>query len=1075
MIGFSGDDPNFEAWTGWVRDNLGSAAPPIYMCGILDLDNARRSYYASRNIKTINLGPLFPASDWPNQDSRHAAATEWLLLSLAEGAPVDSMLWPSSEKRLPPLPLADLVRSHSVKRSRASPIQKNAEEPATRSTTSWQPSDGIPPVLPSEAVPGPIERGEGIRGILSRAQFLRRTYPSWLVCPVTTSFQLEVRDWYRAFKETDLPDFELVYSVAWGFDVLHWPLPTDLVEAAAKHLDAAPATAIHAERLSVLRWLIREAREDDDKDGFLRWIESFARVSRSVAGLAAEWWLEKAKFHFMRLELDETEDALAQTGSQPIACFVDVSRASIMFELGHFREAAELAARAVDEIRRNAPPEGAALRALGEEASALDLALTATFSARLGHVSLGTGYQRREELRRTGADPRAELEILGLDMAKARPPERSTTKGFDPDVYTRHVIHRYGTETILPFKYLRALDMAAQLPHNHAEHVELAAVDIASHRPGLALSLLIRSGRSLDRAFSRDAILRFSESQVRQLWERCVRFLRWLLEQGPEAALDFEDSFLKRATNSTIDLLSRLTLRSTVATREECLKLAISLHESDVIRRHWPAHQWLKNLFSRLFLSMSFDEVASALPSLIEMSIPGVGGSPDVPEHSWQEPCYMLSPLPLGQRLFEQRSAIHARVHQLIDIVSTSLGLRRTIAVQRIEAIRAADGLDDGALQAYADALWVSQGTLSIPDVDGFLFHLGLNVPASERHDAVQRFVAWATTTPLPPLFIEEPLPASLSEKVVGRRTLRRSTSHWVRRHVRSLSHCTAIPGSACTQRTSLVDWTPEQARSLLFIVESWLPNVQAPSSASEHASFADDRDRDAVQDVADFVAACLVPRVGDGDASVARRLVNLNAQFRALHVVPLDAHVTWLSVDSLAPIATTIEAGLSSMDPDVVRECMGLASEWAAFAEAGKAPTMPDSVVDHLLVIAFAGAGPSRISALRTIREVIFHSPASFSGGRRPRLEAILQNALKPISPTVDESEGGWPVELQGDYRAAAAGVVALLALGEPSGSDEMRELANRTGEDVFPEVRREFETVRERLVKLKKTSSIK
>ncbi len=29
MIGFSGDDPNFQAWTGWVRDNLGTAAPPF--------------------------------------------------------------------------------------------------------------------------------------------------------------------------------------------------------------------------------------------------------------------------------------------------------------------------------------------------------------------------------------------------------------------------------------------------------------------------------------------------------------------------------------------------------------------------------------------------------------------------------------------------------------------------------------------------------------------------------------------------------------------------------------------------------------------------------------------------------------------------------------------------------------------------------------------------------------------------------------------------------------------------------------------------------------------------------------
>ena len=30
LIGFSGDDPNFLHWSGWVRDNLGDAAPKIY-------------------------------------------------------------------------------------------------------------------------------------------------------------------------------------------------------------------------------------------------------------------------------------------------------------------------------------------------------------------------------------------------------------------------------------------------------------------------------------------------------------------------------------------------------------------------------------------------------------------------------------------------------------------------------------------------------------------------------------------------------------------------------------------------------------------------------------------------------------------------------------------------------------------------------------------------------------------------------------------------------------------------------------------------------------------------------------
>lgn len=31
MIGFSGNDPNFEKWIGWIRDNLIENAPLIYL------------------------------------------------------------------------------------------------------------------------------------------------------------------------------------------------------------------------------------------------------------------------------------------------------------------------------------------------------------------------------------------------------------------------------------------------------------------------------------------------------------------------------------------------------------------------------------------------------------------------------------------------------------------------------------------------------------------------------------------------------------------------------------------------------------------------------------------------------------------------------------------------------------------------------------------------------------------------------------------------------------------------------------------------------------------------------------
>ena len=55
LLGFSGDDPNFLHWSGWVRDNLRKAAPKIYLAGWLDFSQSRLRMLESRNVMVIDL------------------------------------------------------------------------------------------------------------------------------------------------------------------------------------------------------------------------------------------------------------------------------------------------------------------------------------------------------------------------------------------------------------------------------------------------------------------------------------------------------------------------------------------------------------------------------------------------------------------------------------------------------------------------------------------------------------------------------------------------------------------------------------------------------------------------------------------------------------------------------------------------------------------------------------------------------------------------------------------------------------------------------------------------------------
>jgi hypothetical protein len=101
LLGFSGDDPNFLNWIGWVRDNLGKSAPKLYLCGVLDLSTSERMLMEKRNIAPIDLGSLFPQQEWQPSQRRHSEAIERLLCFLESGKPLEKEDWPYIEA-IPP-------------------------------------------------------------------------------------------------------------------------------------------------------------------------------------------------------------------------------------------------------------------------------------------------------------------------------------------------------------------------------------------------------------------------------------------------------------------------------------------------------------------------------------------------------------------------------------------------------------------------------------------------------------------------------------------------------------------------------------------------------------------------------------------------------------------------------------------------------------------------------------------------------------------------------------------------------------------------------------------------------------
>lgn len=59
MIGFSGDDPNFKSWLGWLRDVMGTNITPVYFVTYdSNLHDSRRNLLAKQRIEVLNLHDL---------------------------------------------------------------------------------------------------------------------------------------------------------------------------------------------------------------------------------------------------------------------------------------------------------------------------------------------------------------------------------------------------------------------------------------------------------------------------------------------------------------------------------------------------------------------------------------------------------------------------------------------------------------------------------------------------------------------------------------------------------------------------------------------------------------------------------------------------------------------------------------------------------------------------------------------------------------------------------------------------------------------------------------------------------
>ncbi|WP_437328861.1 SIR2 family NAD-dependent protein deacylase [Sorangium sp. So ce381] len=738
LIGFSGDDPNFVQWAGWVRDQLGSTAPKMYLCGVLDLTTPDRNYYQHMQVNPIDLGPLFPEHDFAASE-RHSIALAWLIESLHSGEPVDLGKWPrpkSHSRTVLPLP-------------------------------TWQPPLPSPAAPPITAPPKQIE-GEmdmkTLEALLKSWHSRRICYPGWPVCPgnALSSLLQDTLHWMWHFErpagvrllEAMDPVARAIAlrEIAWCATTCLVPLPNTLPLLIEKVLqainprprlidnrdaDITPAS-VSASVLGHLTevWvdlafsMVRHAWQFQDFALHERWHTLMRYIAESRPDWHARWWHAKCWYHIVRLEAAEALKA-ARAWPQDVSIpFWHAKHGMVLGELGQLTEAREMVTQALERVRQGRDLAQIDYRSLSEEGWILILEQVLDNYA---WEALKFGHELRErrfrELTRDQCNPWDDLQDrsnairdneFGNQLVRSR--------GFDPGSQRESFSWSSRSSQIDAWVLICTLSDGLR-PIRKSKGLIAAVRCLWSASPRLCLSLAIvsnasdelRENESLGSMVGRASMLHLKQDQF------CVIF-DWLTFVLRDALSEWEDSRrmnrpdLKsdgRRIKGAAELLSRLTVRLDSAQLANLFELACEMYLSSACQRSISLHQPLANLFRRVIFASQPEQLVKWLPRLLALPVVGEPGFEVEHAPVWPDPFSGMYWLDTSHASAAEMNACGSAIARLLDLVRIGETEARCRSSWRLAALALAGVLAPTQIEELTAAIW------SRTDVDGYPVGIG--------------------------------------------------------------------------------------------------------------------------------------------------------------------------------------------------------------------------------------------------------------------------------------------------------------------------------------------------------------
>lgn len=1009
LLGFSGDDPNFLHWAGWVRDNLAGHARKIYLVGALKLTASRRKHLESINIAPIDLWDAVKGFD--GHDLQHKMATEFFLQAMRDegDSKAKPYKWVTSKPPVEQANLDDFARKH-----------KDHEYAAALLVAK-----------------------------LSTLQTDRNSYPGWLVCPPSLRWQVKSQIMDLSLNQNSIDALapnsraQLLYEIAWRYAITFDYIAPWLVNALFKVANSDESFGLSkSQQMEIALLLLRNSRyqtadNESDDNAIQEQIKILTTAleanSQYLVDCAAEIAYHKATLARDKLDYFSIEALIEKIEGEDVIW--KYRKSSLLMTCGRFSEGKLILAEAYRELRERYRYDQNSIHILSRLA--------------LGHLLLkaATEYDTNENIeplpityKEWLCDPwdwiESIREIVSKQQEKYFKNQNPIKPSFAQGHYRDNSNQRNFSNETSEFLLLNGLMNRTGIPLRSGSPFMMVDL-LASTAERLVLSggigvelwdfiLTIHcasneNSASVEGVLSRIGIARASEVVVSILVTHVLHATEYWRERVSNGTTDQRQHAIS-ALRVLVEVLARLVVRVSPIKAKEIFHLAVSIGQQANLQHFWMSEA-LDHLLSHSLESVPKSEQGELLAIALAFPLQ----SEAVNESRWPNPV-IYHP--------NERSyyiGIEKRINELIEVVSHNGSNLNTEALARLLPLAQKEGfLKINESEKLAIAIWGNPASFEfIPNINLYP-HALLLFPSpndSQTKVAVQNY-----------LFEH-------GEDVLAdtQKELRSFPSPEIQL---AASIYMGMANAAAHNQTRLLP-SPEQASKLFERLVAWRPSIERDDFFGSSRGSR----KQLIESICSALSYAIVPALSESSKTIKsfEELHSFYLQIdEAAAVIPAFVYFSHLDDKTAITVEKIIQKFLQGRKSSDVSYAATALQKWQELLEAPQSPQF-SRLISRLIVIIESGRTVG-LQYLLWVAGELFKS----------NLLSVEQiTTLKEVIPNVFDAADYTNIEASSQEAISASSIrgacvkLAITLISEDSKDNALHDLLESAKVDALPEVR--------------------